>query len=350
MSQLPLLSSLHGRTLRLVVGAVVLLALAGYVAVQYFAGGQSSTRCTVLGGDGTQGSGARYELTAEQAVNAATISSVGTSRGMPERAVTIALATALQESALRNIRHGDRDSLGLFQQRPSQGWGTGEQILDPAYSAARFYQHLTEVPGYSRLPLTVAAQRVQKSGFPQAYAKHEPDAALLASALTGRTPASLSCEARRGGDDGKQGDPAKVRESLTGAFGAGVLLQTRAAGSPASSPVSGSASGSAGSSTSGPSRGSDDARTVVVPVPGAGGGDRGADAGGAFAEPAQQRGWQLAHWAMAHSAELRITRITYAGHEWSSRRAADGWQRIPAKESPAGAAEGASEVRISTAP
>ncbi|MGW7417104.1 hypothetical protein [Streptomyces sp. NPDC054863] len=328
MSQLPLLSSLHGRTLRLVVGAVVLLALAGYVAVQYFSGGQSSTRCVVRGGDGTQGSGARYELTAEQAVNAAAISSVGTSRGMPERAVTIALATALQESALRNIRHGDRDSLGLFQQRPSQGWGTGEQILDPAYSAARFFQHLTEVPGYSRLPLTVAAQRVQKSGFPQAYAKHEPDAALLASALTGRTPASLSCDARKGGDDGKQGDPAKVREGLTGAFGAGVLARTRtAAGSPAS--------------------GSDDARTVVVPVPGAGGSD-------AFADPAQQRGWQLAHWAMAHSAELRITRITYAGQEWSSRQASEGWRRTPVKAgpagTPAGAPAGASEVRISTAP
>ncbi|MEU8889748.1 heavy metal transporter [Streptomyces sp. NPDC048442] len=307
-------------------GAVVLLALAGYVAVQYFAGGQASTRCTVRGGDGTQGSGARFELTAEQAVNAATISSVGTSRGMPERAVTIALATALQESALRNIRHGDRDSLGLFQQRPSQGWGTGEQILDPAYSAARFYQHLTEVPGYSRLPLTVAAQRVQKSGFPQAYAKHEPDAALLASALTGRTPASLSCEARRGGDDGKQGDPAKVRVGLTGAFGAGVLARTRAAGSPTG--------------------GSSDARTVVVPVPGAGRSDLGAGGFDTFADPAQQRGWQLAHWAMAHSAELRITRITYAGQEWNTGQAAKGWQPAPAKS----AAASASEVRISTAP
>ncbi|MFJ6695707.1 hypothetical protein ACIQM4_06510 [Streptomyces sp. NPDC091272] len=333
MPQLPLLSSLHGRTLRLLVGAVVLLALAGYVAVQYFAGGQSSTRCVVRGGDGTQGSGARYELTAEQAVNAATISSVGTRRGMPERAVTIALATALQESALRNIQHGDRDSLGLFQQRPSQGWGTGEQILDPAYSAGRFYQHLTEVPGYSRLPLTVAAQRVQKSGFPQAYAKHEPDAALLASALTGRSPASLTCDARKGGDDGKQGDPAKVREGLTGAFGADVLSSAGASGSPAS--------------------GSADAKTVVVPVPGADGGDGAARGSGTFADPAQQRGWELAHWAMAHSAELRITRIAYAGLAWDTRQAAKGWQSVTARGEGAGAVPGtrqdASEVRISTA-
>lgn len=81
--------------------------------------------------------------------------------------MTIALATALQESALRNIDYGDRDSLGLFQQRPSQGWGTPAQIMDPVYSAGVFYDRLAEVPGYSRLPLTVAAQRVQRSGFPR---------------------------------------------------------------------------------------------------------------------------------------------------------------------------------------
>ena len=109
-------------------------------------------------------------------MNAATITAVGTGRGMPERAVTIALATALQESGLRNIDHGDLDSLGLFQQRPSQGWGTAEQILDPDYAAGEFYKHLAKVHDYPRLPLTVAAQRVQRSGFPQAYAKHEPDA------------------------------------------------------------------------------------------------------------------------------------------------------------------------------
>jgi hypothetical protein len=301
------------------------------VAVQYLGGRAADTRCVVLGGDGTQDSGARYELTAEQAVNAAVISSVGTRRGMPERAVTIALATALQESALRNIRHGDRDSLGLFQQRPSQGWGTGEQILDPAYSAGRFYQHLTEVPGYSRLPLTVAAQRVQKSGFPQAYAKHEPDAALLASALTGRTPASLSCDAANGGTDAGPGDPAKVRQELAKAFGE---------------------SGKAGGQTGVLAGGKAGEKVVVVPVTGvrtdrAAGGGPGDGSGG----PGEQRGWELAHWAMAHSAELRITRITYAGREWNTQQAKRGWQRMPGTAGPAGAAgsAAAAEVRISTA-
>lgn len=172
---------------------MVLLALAGYLAVQYLTGGTGAPRCSVVSG---KGDGASYEFSPEQAVNAATISAVGTSRGMPERAVAIALATALQESGLRNIRHGDRDSLGLFQQRPSQGWGTPRQIMDPAYASGIFYEHLAKVPGYSRLPLTVAAQRVQRSGFPQAYAKHEPDATLLAAALTGRAAATLTCQGR----------------------------------------------------------------------------------------------------------------------------------------------------------
>ena len=152
---------------------MVLSAVAGYLAVQYVTGNTRGPGCKVVS---AKGDGATYEFTPEQAVNAATITAVGTARELPERAVTIALATALQESTLRNIDHGDRDSLGLFQQRPSQGWGTPKEIMDPTYSAGKFYEHLEEVPGYTRLPLTVAAQRVQRSGFPQAYAKHEPDA------------------------------------------------------------------------------------------------------------------------------------------------------------------------------
>lgn len=170
--------------------------------------------------DGDGGGTQRYEMSLAQAVNAATISAVGTTRGMPERAVTIALATALQESTLRNIDYGDRDSVGLFQQRPSQGWGTVEQIMDPVYSSEKFYEGLAEVPGYSRLPLTVAAQRVQRSGFPQAYAKHEPDAALLAAALTGRRPAALNCTPSTATADGP-GDSAQVRAELVRAFGKG---------------------------------------------------------------------------------------------------------------------------------
>lgn len=200
-----------GRRRRLTASAAALAALAGYVTFVAVSGGEGAL-CTV-----TSAEGSTYEMTPEQASNAATISAVGTGRGLPERAVTIALATAMQESGLRNIRHGDRDSQGLFQQRPSQGWGTVAQITDPVYASGRFYEHLAEIPGYSRLPLTVAAQRVQRSGFPQAYAKHEPDAALLAASLTGRAPASLTCGAQRGKDE--PGDAAKVRGELARAFG-----------------------------------------------------------------------------------------------------------------------------------
>ncbi|MCJ7827116.1 MAG: hypothetical protein MUP36_02610 [Demequinaceae bacterium] len=125
-------------------------------------------------------------LTAEQADNAALIVAVGIGRGLPERATTIALAAALQESDLRNLRLGDRDSLGLFQQRPSQGWGTPEQIMDPHYATNSFYDALLRVEDWESMSVTEAAQAVQRSGFPNAYAGHEARAELWAVALSGR--------------------------------------------------------------------------------------------------------------------------------------------------------------------
>jgi hypothetical protein len=124
------------------------------------------------------------ELTTEQIGNARTIAQVGRDRGLPERAVVVALATAMQESSLRNLDHGDRDSLGLFQQRPSQGWGTPEQVQDPLYAAGIFYDRLLQVPGWDTGRLTEVAQRVQISGFPEAYQKHEAMAVELATTLT----------------------------------------------------------------------------------------------------------------------------------------------------------------------
>ncbi|WP_455358626.1 hypothetical protein [Streptomyces sp. SYSU K21746] len=304
----------RGRLFRIAAASVVLLALAGYFLVQYMSGGgRGAPRCTVRAADGG-GGGATYEFSPAQAANAATISAVGTTRGMPERAVTIALATALQESGLRNIDYGDRDSLGLFQQRPSQGWGTPKQIMDPVYSAGIFYDRLAEVPGYSRLPLTVAAQRVQLSGFPQAYAKHEPDAALLARALTGRTAATLTCTAR---GDGTPGDPARVRAELERSFGPGALPGTGKAG--ASAPAGGKGA------------------TIVVPV-------RTPDRA-AGKNAAEQRGWELAHWAVAQSAGLRIERVSFAGREWTAGDSGDEWRDAADSEQKAGP----DEVRIVTA-
>jgi len=126
-------------------------------------------------------------LSKERRKNARIIVSVGRELGVPDYGIVIALATAMQESSLRNISWGDRDSVGLFQQRPSSGWGTSEQILDPAYSARLFFggpanpnkgrtRGLLDIAGWQKMTLTEAAQRVQISAFPGAYAKWEPSA------------------------------------------------------------------------------------------------------------------------------------------------------------------------------
>jgi len=162
----------------------------------------------------------------EQAESAAIIAGIAVRRGLPARAVTIALATAYQESDLRNLAHGDRDSLGLFQQRPSQGWGTAAQVRDPYYATGKFYDALVKVKNYQNLAITVAADRVQRSAFPNAYADHEEDARVLASALTGQSKSVLSCTVNTGsvpkqaiGRNGLTPRADAVRKDLIRTFG-----------------------------------------------------------------------------------------------------------------------------------
>ncbi|MFI6860406.1 C40 family peptidase [Streptomyces sp. NPDC050421] len=119
----------------------------------------------------------------EQVPNAKTIQATGVAMNVPARGQVVALATALQESGLRNLTYGDRDSLGLFQQRPSQGWGTANEILDPVHASTKFYEGLKRVSGWQSLSVTQAAQAVQRSGFPEAYAKWEPLATALQQAI-----------------------------------------------------------------------------------------------------------------------------------------------------------------------
>ncbi|MDQ0907862.1 hypothetical protein QFZ22_003847 [Streptomyces canus] len=310
----------RGRLLRFMAALVVLCAVAGYLVVQYLTGGTDGPTCRVASG---RAGGASYEFTPEQAVNAATITAVGTGRGLPERAVAIALATALQESGLRNIQHGDRDSLGLFQQRPSQGWGTPREILDPTYAAGEFYKHLVKVRGYQDLPLTVAAQRVQRSGYPEAYAKHEPDATVLAAALTGTSAATLTCDGRQDFTQAAQATatgPDAVRSALVRDFGRDALETTAAE-------VGGKASPS-------PAPTPGDGRTVTLPVRG--------DTGPGSDRSLRERGWQLAHWAVANSSALRIERVSYAGRQWTAGNTDSKW-RTAAGEG------GSGSVRIVTA-
>ncbi|WP_328978115.1 heavy metal transporter [Streptomyces canus] len=297
----------RGRLLRFVAAVVVLCAVAGYLVVQYVTGGTEGPSCRVVSG---RAGGPSYEFTPEQAVNAATITAVGTGRGLPERAVAIALATALQESGLRNIQHGDRDSLGLFQQRPSQGWGTPREILDPTYAAGEFYKHLVKVRGYQDLPLTVAAQRVQRSGYPEAYAKHEPDATVLAAALTGTSAATLTCDGRQESTQAAQATatgPDAVRSALVRDFGRDALETTAAE-------VGGKASPS-------PTPTSGDGRTVTLPVR--------EDTGPGSDRSLGERGWQLAHWAVANASALRIERVSYAGRQWTAGNTDSEWRTAP---------------------
>ncbi|MFD9128073.1 hypothetical protein [Kitasatospora sp. NPDC059571] len=311
---------------RLLIGLVVLSLAAGVVL--WFNRDRLTVppegcRITTAAGSGT--------LDLEQAANAATIASVALSRGLPERAVTIALATAMQESKLHNLEGGDRDSIGLFQQRPSQGWGTAQQIQDPVYATNKFLDGLVKVPGYARMPLTDAAQQVQKSGYPQAYAKHESNATLVSSVLTGREPAALNCVVH------ELADPAAAASAASPAASSGTAA---AAGTPAAAPPSSPARRSQDVTERvrrefgrvvavGPAApAAKDARPVLALSPQA------SASAGAGPEALRQSGWAVAQWAVAQAQELGIGAVAYDGKVWRFDRPSDGW-RPQAENAPA---------------
>jgi hypothetical protein len=245
-------------------------------------------------------------LDLDQAQSAAIIAGVAVRRGLPARAVTIALATAYQESKLRNLGHGDRDSLGLFQQRPSMGWGTAAQVRDPHYASARFYDALVKVKNYQKLAITVAADKVQHSAFPTAYADHESDARVLASALTGQSKAAFSCvvndksvPTQKLGASGLTPRADAVRKDLLKTFG---KLSTGgyARGGVTTGHVQGSAHY--------------DGRAVDV-----------------FVKPISARntvkGWALAQYLVAQANRLSIRTVIFSDRVWTSGSSSDnGWR------------------------
>jgi hypothetical protein len=246
----------------LLVGAV--LAAGILVAVELRAGRPSTgePRCVVSStdGDGQR----RHALSAEQSANAALITAESVARGTDPYAAVVALATAMQESQLVNIDYGDRDSVGLFQQRPSQGWGTAEQIMDPAYATAAFYDGLAELD-YATMSVTDAAQAVQRSAHPEAYARHEGLARAFAGSLTGATEGSLNCVLD---DPVGPGDPGRAADALDAAFGPALPAPRT------------------------------DGDRVVVPAPG---------------EPT---GWAVAHWAVAQADALGVAEVSFDGRSW----------------------------------
>ncbi|MFI1831314.1 C40 family peptidase [Streptomyces sp. NPDC020412] len=201
---IPLQRSRRARRLGLLVGATVAAgaALVPVVVIKTTApvagAAMAGVTCAVSGLQLAASTGASYKLTADQIRNAEAIVATGVSMDIPVRGRVVAIATALQESMLRNIRYGDRDSLGLFQQRPSMGWGTPEQIMNPVYSSWKFYKGLQRIPDWQGMSVTDAAQAVQRSGFPQAYAKHESMAVNIVAGMSGSSGGAQQINASSG--------------------------------------------------------------------------------------------------------------------------------------------------------
>jgi hypothetical protein len=224
------------RTLRRSLTVIVALVLAG-TGVYITSTVLNRSEAPIVEGCSALLNGSKQSLATDQAANASLIAAIAVQRGLPARAATIAIATSMQEAKLRNINYGDHagpDSRGLFQQRPSQGWGTEGQIMDPVYSTNAFYDALVKVPGYESLSITEAAQEVQRSAFPEAYSQQEELGRAFASALTGNSQASLDCTLRK---PDAAGDPSMVRQALIRAYGAtptsivaGKTLSVRAEG------------------------------------------------------------------------------------------------------------------------
>lgn len=295
------------RRTRLLRTLAVLVAL-GVVAAAVIYGWKSLGRhrvvadsCVVVG----QSTGAAYAMDPEQLLNASTIADIAMRRALPQQAVIIALATAQQESKLRNLDYGDRDSIGLFQQRPSQGWGTKEQLIDPLYAGGKFFDALLKVSNWQGIPVAAAAQAVQRSGFPDAYGSWQQRATALAAALTGTTSGQLSCRLAHpgiglnAGQNANSSSPDGVVESLDGAVSA--LTAALAADIAVTSPAV-------------TTQGSKSATITVSGLAAEGDGDD---------TLAKHRTGTVAAWALAHAPE-GVTRVVVGDQEWRPDR--DGWR------------------------
>jgi hypothetical protein len=216
-------------------------------------------------------------LDLEQGATAATIAIVAAGEKLPERALVIAYATAMQESHIRNLEGGDLDSVGVFQQRPSQGWGGKERLMDPVYASRRFFSALAKVKDYRRRSVAESAQRVQRSADGSAYAQHVAAAQALAAAYTGRQAMAVHCWF----SPGRRTEPRR----------AAALREMRRAFGPASPAIEDSTHNSAVAVTS------------------------------------SRQGWAVAAWAVSHAQEYGLTEIRYAGRHWKTGDGYAGWTK-----------------------
>jgi hypothetical protein len=250
---------------------VVLVALTvGYLATQHRMTTERATAC--LAGSGNN----ELALSISQAGIASTIAGVASKRAMPIRAVAIAYAAALQESKLSNLPYGDRDSVGVFQQRPSQGWGSKRQIENPVYASSRFLAALAAVPGYLHMPIYAAAQAVQRSADGSAYGQYAGMGAALAQAFTGNSPHAVWCS--YGARVGKPRLPAAAH-ALTSAYGPLRSTYTH-----------------------------DPSASIAVREP--------------------QQGWSVAGWLVSHAASYGITYVLFRGYEWHATSGPEHWVKV----------------------
>jgi hypothetical protein len=224
-------------------------------------------------------------LDPDQAPIAATLAGVTARMGLPLRALEIGYATALQESKLSNPTYGDRDSVGVFQQRPSEGWGTATQLEDPEYASTAFFSALSKVPHYQNLPIDKAAQDVQHSADGSAYAQWDDTAEFLATSYV-TTPHAVTCWYTPAANT--RPNPTSAAKGLVGVFG-----------------PTGAASDGA----------------VLQAVSSAGPGLK--------VQVRQENGWTVANWLMANASTYGLTKVSYDGWEWSASLTETSWQATP---------------------
>lgn len=232
-----------------------------------------------------------YPLDFVQASDAAIIAGVAAREHLPRQALTIAYATALQESKLENLGYGDLDSVGVFQQRPSQGWGTAAQLQDPAFAATAFFGALVKVPGYARLPVYQAAQDVQHSADGYAYQQYAQTGAALAAQFTA-APHAVTCWY----------DPA------TQASQNGVSTQLNLKAANRGLDETFGRPGQNGPVLRASTARSGDSETFEVTAAG---------------------GWAVANWLLTNASSYGITQVRYRGYQWTAGLTETAWQTDP---------------------
>jgi len=277
---------------RPLIAASVVIVILGLIAVGAYAAYNAYQRyvqrlLTIPGCQAGVGANA-LGLDFGQTADAATIAGVAVRDRLPREALIVAYATAMQESKLENLDYGDRDSVGIFQQRPSQGWGTDAEIEDPAYAAGAFFNALVKIPDYTKLPVDVAAQDVQQSADGAAYEQYAQAGAALAADFTA-APHAVTCwynpatQAVSDGVSGKLNLDAALRE-LSDVFG----------------------------------RPGDDGGLTAVSQPRSG--------ASAVITATRGDGWTVANWLVGNASSYGITQVSYGGYQWTAGLFETTWQ------------------------